>query len=293
VEAGLEPAVPGHPDRPDPPTRRKAQPEPKWKSRADRPSRHAHTRGQDQNAEPDKIKRCAVHPGSGEAVGGWFPVCQCAGFTGTQASYGRSNHGAAPLKNQGPVCHRETLSSDTSRVLLRFMISRVISQFRDRLRIARDPIGYARGEGVKVGDDCRLLGVKRGQFGSEPYLICIGNHVTITDGVRFITHDGGVWVLRERFPDIDVIGRITIHNNVFIGTGAILLPNIEIGPNSVVAAGAVVSHDVLAGTVVGGVPAKVIRTVDDYEAGVLPRAIHVRSMPTQAKREVFLHHTAR
>src|SRR5664280_15791 len=52
-----------HPDRPDPTTRRQAQPEPKWKSRADRPSRHAHTRGQDHNAEPDKIKRCAVHPG--------------------------------------------------------------------------------------------------------------------------------------------------------------------------------------------------------------------------------------
>jgi hypothetical protein len=52
-----------HPDRPDPTTRRQAQPEPKWKSRADRPSRHAHTRGQDQNAEPDKIKRRAVHPG--------------------------------------------------------------------------------------------------------------------------------------------------------------------------------------------------------------------------------------
>src|SRR5664280_2349822 len=52
-----------YPDRPDPTTRRQAQPEPKWKSRADRPSRHAHTRGQDQNAKPDKIKRCAVHPG--------------------------------------------------------------------------------------------------------------------------------------------------------------------------------------------------------------------------------------
>jgi|SRR5450759_3074408 len=51
------------PDRPDPTTRREAQPEPKWKSRADRPSRHAHTRSQDQNAEPDKIKCCVVHPG--------------------------------------------------------------------------------------------------------------------------------------------------------------------------------------------------------------------------------------
>lgn len=172
------------------------------------------------------------------------------------------------------------------------MISRLISQLRDRLQIARDPIEYARSVGVTVGDGCRLIGLQRGQFGSEPYLIRIGSHVTITAGVRFITHDGGVWVLRERYPDIDVVGRITIHDNVFIGTGAILLPGIEIGPNSVVAAGAVVSRDVPAGTVVAGTPAKVIRTVADYEARVLRRATHVRRKPAEVKREVFLDHTA-
>ena len=172
------------------------------------------------------------------------------------------------------------------------MISRAIRQVRDRLQIAIDPIAFARNIGVVVGDHSRLLGAQRSQFGSEPYLIRIGSHVTITAGVLFITHDGGVWVLREKYPNIDVVGRITIHDNVFIGTRAILLPNIEVGPNSVVAAGAVVSRDVPAGTVVAGAPARVIRTVDEYETRALSRAIHVRHLSDKVKRKYFLDHTA-
>src|SRR5664280_988639 len=78
-----------HPDRPDPTTRRQAQPEPKqpkWKSRADRPSRHAHTRGQDQNVDPDKIKCCVVHPGSAQPlVSQHLKVLRAARLVGTKS----------------------------------------------------------------------------------------------------------------------------------------------------------------------------------------------------------------
>ena len=67
----------------------------------------------------------------------------------------------------------------------------------DRFLIASDPVSYARRIGVRVGRDCRLIGIDRATFGSEPYLVSIGDHGTITDGVRFITHDGGVWVFRK------------------------------------------------------------------------------------------------
>jgi acetyltransferase-like isoleucine patch superfamily enzyme len=156
----------------------------------------------------------------------------------------------------------------------------------------QDPTAWARGLGVQVGEDCRFTHPTRGMFGSEPYLICIGNHVTITAGVNFVTHDGGVWVLRRRYPDIDIIGSITIHDNVFIGLGSTLLPGVEIGPDSVVAAGAVVAKDVPPGTVVGGVPAQVIKTVEAYEADVLPRALHVRGLPKDERRRAFLDHVA-
>lgn len=54
---------------------------------------------------------------------------------------------------------------------------------------------------------------------------------------------------------------IVIEDNVWIGGGATILQGVTVGADSVVAAGAIVSHDVPPGTVVGGVPARVIRTV--------------------------------
>jgi len=61
-------------------------------------------------------------------------------------------------------------------------------------------------------------------FGSEPYLVRLGDHVSITAGVKFISHDGGVWVFRDRFPELDVFGPITVGSNVFIGINALIMP---------------------------------------------------------------------
>lgn len=90
-------------------------------------------------------------------------------------------------------------------------------------------------------------------------------------GVKLITHDGGVWVLRDpkagyddRFKDADRFGRIRIGNNVHIGTNAIIMPGVTIGDNVIVGCGAVVTHDVAANSIVGGVPARVIETLDEY-----------------------------
>lgn len=81
-------------------------------------------------------------------------------------------------------------------------------------------------------------------FGSEPYLITIGNHVRINTGVKLITHDGGVWVLRhldESLKNIDLFGEIHICDNVHVGTNAIIMPGVTIGENSIVGCGAVVT----------------------------------------------------
>jgi len=59
-----------------------------------------------------------------------------------------------------------------------------------------------------------------------------------------------------------VPGHIHIKRNAWVGAGAIVLPGVTIGENSVVAAGAVVSKDVSANTIVGGVPAKIIKSVE-------------------------------
>ena len=74
-------------------------------------------------------------------------------------------------------------------------------------------VDFLRWRGVKIGDNCCIYSYN---FGSEPYLIEIGNHVQITAGVKFFTHGGG-WVLREEYPDFDCFGKIKVGNNVYIG----------------------------------------------------------------------------
>ena len=119
-------------------------------------------------------------------------------------------------------------------------------------------------QGLQIAEDCRIVTMPN--FGSEPYLVSIGKHVTISALITFITHDGGTWVFRgqERYRDVIKYGRIVIHDNCFIGYGSTLMPGLSIGPNSVVAAHSVVTKDVAPNTVAGGVPARALMTTAEY-----------------------------
>jgi acetyltransferase-like isoleucine patch superfamily enzyme len=117
---------------------------------------------------------------------------------------------------------------------------------------------------VKMGEDCQIF--SKVEFGSEPYLIELGNKVKITSGVKFITHDGGMYVLRNMgiSPNADKFGRIVIGNNVFIGWDTIVMPNVRIGDNCVIGAGSVVTKDIPSDSVVAGVPARVLCSINKY-----------------------------
>lgn len=110
------------------------------------------------------------------------------------------------------------------------------------------------GEHCEINSDARVL---------DPYLVRLGNNVSLST-CTLVGHDGAISVLNKAFDvSLECVGSIDIRDNVFVGYGAIVLPGVTIGPNAVVAAGAVVAHDVPEGSIVGGVPARVIGSVDD------------------------------
>lgn len=98
--------------------------------------------------------------------------------------------------------------------------------------------------------------------------IKIHNNVTIARNVNFIGHDIIMHTLNHlpgnNFKFLQYWGCIEIMDNVSIGAGAQICPNVRIGPNVIVGAGAIVTKDVPPGVVVGGVPAKVIGSFDEF-----------------------------
>ncbi len=160
----------------------------------------------------------------------------------------------------------------------------------DWYQVRQNPVSYARSLGVDIGKDARLLNIKPGPgtFGSEPYLIKIGDHVTVTAKVQFVTHDGGVWVFRQSEPDIDVFGEIVIGNNVFIGYGAIIMPGVHVGNNVVIGAGTVVTKDIPSDVVVVGVPARIICPLDEYEKLVMGKCLRIKHFNPADKKKILL-----
>jgi acetyltransferase-like isoleucine patch superfamily enzyme len=125
--------------------------------------------------------------------------------------------------------------------------------------------GYVR-QGLKLGQDVRIIG--KPDFGEEPYLIEIGDHVTVSSRVSLITHDGATWVFRDRpeYKGLQRFGRIKIGNNCFIGERSIVMPGVSIGDNCVVGAGSVVTRSVPDNCVVAGSPARYICSYEGFVA---------------------------
>lgn len=113
--------------------------------------------------------------------------------------------------------------------------------------------------GMKVGkyfskrNNCRI-------DATHAYMITIGDHVTLADGVVILAHDAST----KMHLGYTRIAPVTIGNKVFIGENSIILPGVTIGDNVIVGAGSIVTKDVASGMVVAGNPASAICSTEDY-----------------------------
>jgi maltose O-acetyltransferase len=95
---------------------------------------------------------------------------------------------------------------------------------------------------------------------SHCWLITIGDNVGLAPNVHILAHDAST----KRFLGYTKIGRVTLGNNIHVGAGTIILPNVNIGNNVVIGAGSVVTKDIPDNSIVVGHPARVVSTLEDF-----------------------------
>jgi acetyltransferase-like isoleucine patch superfamily enzyme len=162
---------------------------------------------------------------------------------------------------------------------------KIISSLRKRvIKLFLSSEQYAKFIGVNIGTNNFIP--DKDCWSSEPYLITVGSNCQITTGVRIFTHGGGN-VVRNKYPDFDVFGKVTIGDWVYIGTNSLIMPGVTIGDGVLIAAGSVVTKSVPSGVVVGGNPAKIISTIDNYIKNNVAFNLNSKRMGNEEKR-IFL-----
>lgn len=134
------------------------------------------------------------------------------------------------------------------------LFAKHIPGYRIRCRLLR-MAGYIIGEQVYIGEDLIIIDEL-----DDKGRVRIGNRVAIAERVTLVI---------SSYPNLSKIrpfvknthGHIVIEDDAWLGTGAIIMPNVKVGAGAIVGAGAVVTKDVAAFTVVVGVPARQIKEI--------------------------------
>ena len=134
-------------------------------------------------------------------------------------------------------------------------IKRIVQGYRYSSELYVD---HLRKIGVNIGEDVVIFAPTKTVIDEQyPWMITIGDHVRITEGVKILTHDYAWSVMKCKKGDYEgailgASGKVVIGNNVFIGVNSILTREIIIGDNVIIGAGSVVTKDVPQGAFVIG-----------------------------------------
>ena len=161
--------------------------------------------------------------------------------------------------------------------LLLFFLTRILPEHQR-------PVWYRRLLGVNIGARNRFTGAIN--FGSEPWLVEMGDDITLAQGTTFITHDGGARLFRRENPGLNVFARIKLGNNVFIGSSVTILPGVTIGDNVVVGACSLVTKSIPSNVVAAGVPARPIKSIEEYRSKVLKNGVIINNGRDRRKQIV-------
>jgi len=147
---------------------------------------------------------------------------------------------------------RKSIASAFFEIASRFLTFIQLYRYRTRIRrlMAR---GLVVGKNVTIQYSAQIDDV-------YPYLIRIGDNCSISNEVRILAHDATPFKFTNGYTRL---GKVEIRDNCFIGERAIILPGVTIGPNVLIAAGAVVNRDIPPNSCAAGVPARVYARFDD------------------------------
>jgi len=152
-----------------------------------------------------------------------------------------------------------------------------LGEIGKKSRIKRGVKIIGNGKRIIIGDNFKIwhqcfLAVGNGKisFGNNGHLgvgaylnaskgkISIGNHVAIAPKVQIYSYSDD-YANSKKIGEVHKVSNVIIRNDVLIGSGTIILPGVTINEGAIIAAGSVVTKDVAAFEIVGGIPAEKIK----------------------------------
>jgi acetyltransferase-like isoleucine patch superfamily enzyme len=161
------------------------------------------------------------------------------------------------------------------------------TKITDLILIHSNPEKFLKLIGVRFGKNVRIWGLCRQMFGSEPWMITLGDNVYITSDCLFVTHDGGTLIFRKDIPDLEITAPIVVGNDVYIGVRSIIMPGVRIGNRCIIGAGSIVTKDIPDNSVAAGIPARVIKSSDEYLEKLKQNSLHLGHLSAEEKAKAL------